>query len=185
MPSTEPTLSTHSSGSSGSAAQPSAKQSDPAAVVVSEKSSPQSGSASGVQGDGKGGDKGGGKGDVKRDSKSGPRRFPSAVQTMHFKAFWVKPVEGKTSDDLVQTVIPKRLLKKAVDRNGLRRVLRESVRARLGVKLAPISSSIPTPRVVLTSAKGFAAQPSRHALKGAWREELDRLMALLLLRLKA
>ena len=177
MPSTEPTLSTHSSGSSGSAAQPSAKQSDSAAVVVSEKSSPQSGGASGVQD--------GDKGDVKRDLKGSTRRFPSAVQTTHFKAFWVKPVEGQTSDDLVQTVIPKRLLKKAVDRNGLRRVLRESVRARLGVKLAPISSSIPTPRVVLTSAKGFAEQPSRHALKGAWREELDRLMALLLLRLKA
>lgn len=151
-----------------------------------------------------------------RPAKGGPRRFPSAVQTAHFKAFWVKPMEGKTSPpDLVQTVIPKRLLKKAVDRNGLRRVLREAVRATLkdavnigtqsgtqpemppekqlekqpeklhdksGVPMA--ARSMPTPRVVLTSARGFAEQVSRHALKSAWRVELDQLLSLLLVRLK-
>lgn len=139
-----------------------------------------------------------------RPAKGGPRRFPSAVQTAHFKAFWVKPVDGKTAPpDLVQTVIPKRLLKKAVDRNGLRRVLREAVRATvkieaqrkalperqpdgqtesLGVRTE--ARQIPTPRVVLTSARGFAEQVSRHALKSAWRLELDQLLSLLAVRLK-
>ncbi len=135
-----------------------------------------------------------------RPSKGGPRRFPSAVQTAHFKAFWVKPVEGQSmTRDLVQTVIPKRLLKKAVDRNGLRRVLRESVRVTL--KDAVIRETqpekqqntsgartearqMPTPRVVLTSARGFAEQASRHALKSAWRVELDQLLSLLAVRLK-
>jgi ribonuclease P protein component len=113
-------------------------------------------------------------------AKGGQRRFPSAVQTAHFKAFWVKPMEGALSEpDLVQTVIPKRLLKKAVDRNGLRRVLREAVRSAFTA-----AGQVPTPRVVLINAKGFAEQPSRSALKGAWREELDRLLALLMLRLK-
>jgi RNase P protein component len=123
------------------------------------------------------------------DPKRSPRRFPSAVQTTHFKAFWVKAAEGVGAEpDLVQTVIPKRLLKKAVDRNGLRRVLREAVRAAFKAgqaRLESVGAERPTARVVLTSAKGFAELPSRHALKGAWREELDRLMALLLLRLKA
>jgi RNase P protein component len=121
--------------------------------------------------------------------KSAPRRFPSAVQTIHFKAFWVKPSDALGAKlEGVQTVIPKRLLKKAVDRNGLRRVLREAVRASFKSakpRLENTLPKLPTPRVVLTSAKGFAEQPSRHALKGVWREELDRLMALLLLRLKA
>jgi RNase P protein component len=143
---------------------------------------------------------------------SSSRRGPSAVQTAHFKAFWVKPVEVKEpvvgraviqspKPDLVQTVIPKRLLKKAVDRNGLRRVLREAMReavrrrgavTRLEVSLenanlARVSGTVlrlPTARVVLTSARGFAEQPSRHALKGAWRTELDQLLSQLFLRLK-
>ena len=115
---------------------------------------------------------------------SGVRRSPSAVQTAHFKAFWVKPVEGKTAEpDLVQTVIPKRLLKKAVDRNGLRRVLREAVRESFRTRVRA-EAFIPTPRVVLTSARGFKEQPSRHALKGAWRVELDQLLSQLSLRLK-
>jgi RNase P protein component len=124
---------------------------------------------------------------------SSSRRGPSAVQTAHFKAFWVKPVEVKEpvvgravmlgpKPDLVQTVIPKRLLKKAVDRNGLRRVLREAVREALRRRGAVVR--LPTPRVVLTSARGFAEQPSRHALKGAWRTELDQLLSQLLMRLK-
>jgi RNase P protein component len=126
-------------------------------------------------------------------SSSSSRRGPSAVQTAHFKAFWVKPVELKEpvvgraviqspKPDLVQTVIPKRLLKKAVDRNGLRRVLREAVREALRRRGAVVR--LPTPRVVLTSARGFAEQPSRHALKGAWRTELDQLLSQLLMRLK-
>jgi RNase P protein component len=115
---------------------------------------------------------------------SGARRSPSAVQTAHFKAFWVKPVEGKSCEpDLVQTVIPKRLLKKAVDRNGLRRVLREAVRESVRLR-ALADTRQPTPRVVLTSARGFKEQASRHALKGAWRVELDQLLSLLSLRLK-
>jgi RNase P protein component len=125
---------------------------------------------------------------------SSSRRGPSAVQTAHFKAFWVKPVELKEpvvgsavlqspKPDLVQTVIPKRLLKKAVDRNGLRRVLREAVREALRRRGTVVR--LPTPRVVLTSARGFAEQPSRHALKGAWRSELDQLLSQLLMRLKA
>jgi RNase P protein component len=176
MPSTDSSLTTQLTGSSGSTAKPS----DSMASLA-------------------------------RPAKGGPRRFPSAVQTAHFKAFWVKPVGGKTSSaDLVQTVIPKRLLKKAVDRNGLRRVLREAVRAM--VKAAqqqvvreaeretqretqqeaqrdlpgarPEARPAPTPRVVLTSARGFAEQASRHALKSAWRQELDQLMSLLAARLK-
>jgi ribonuclease P protein component len=170
MPSTEPTLTTQSSGSLGSAEKPferpSATQSDSAGLGARVKSSEDCASKNIA------------KSSAVSGKTGGPRRFPGAVQTTHFKAFWVKPVEGKTSaPDLVQTVIPKRLLKKAVDRNGLRRVLREAVRVKL-------KGPAPTPRVVLVSAKGFSEEASRHALKGAWREELDRLLALLLLRLK-
>jgi Ribonuclease P len=169
MPSTEPTLSTLPISALG--------PTEPPSVVTAKKAVSAAG------------------------AKGGQRRFPSAVQTAHFKAFWVKPLEGQLSEpDLVQTVIPKRLLKKAVDRNGLRRVLREAVRSALNAAkpkieilgadalsaVAPVPTpQVPTPRVVLINAKGFAEQASRHALKGAWREELDRLMALLLLRLKA
>lgn len=169
MPSTDPSLTTQTTGSPGSIAKPSDS-------VVSSA----------------------------RPAKGGPRRFPSAVQTAHFKAFWVKPVDGKSAPpDLVQTVIPKRLLKKAVDRNGLRRVLREAVRATVKIeaqrKVLPErqpdeqtetldvhteARQRPTPRVVLTSARGFAEQVSRHALKSAWRLELDQLLSLLAVRLK-
>ncbi len=121
---------------------------------------------------------------VSKRPMSGSRRTPSAVQTAHFKAFWVKPVEGQTSEpDLVQTVIPKRLLKKAVDRNGLRRVLREAVRETFRWRVLTDTRQ-PTPRVVLTSARGFKEQASRRALKGAWRVELDQLLLLLSVRLK-
>jgi hypothetical protein len=164
MPSTEPTLSTLPISSLG--------PTEPPSVVTAKKAVSAAG------------------------AKGGQRRFPSAVQTAHFKAFWVKTSEGQLSEpDLVQTVIPKRLLKKAVDRNGLRRVLREAVRSALkaakpkveilGADALSAVAPTPTPRVVLINAKGFAEEASRHALKVAWREELDRLMALLLLRLKA
>jgi Ribonuclease P len=169
MPSTDPSLTTQATGSPGSIAKPSDSVASSA-----------------------------------RPAKGGPRRFPSAVQTAHFKAFWVKPVDGKTAPpDLVQTVIPKRLLKKAVDRNGLRRVLREAVRATLKDAVTTGTQpetkpemqqdtsgartdarQMPTPRVVLTSARGFAEQVSRHALKSAWRVELDQLLSLLVVRLK-
>jgi RNase P protein component len=90
--------------------------------------------------------------------------------------------------DLVQTVIPKRLLKKAVDRNGLRRIIREAVRSRReawGQALLATSRVCPTPRVVLTTSKSFAQLPSRRELKLQWREELNRLLNLLETKLRS
>lgn len=81
------------------------------------------------------------------------------MQSPHFKAFRI-PVEG------LQTVLPKRVLKKAVDRNGLRRIIRESARA----------CHVSAVRVVLTNNRGFDGCPSRRALKLAWRAELDAVL---------
>ena len=86
-----------------------------------------------------------------------------SVQSAHFKAF---RVEQKSSEAVLQTVLPKRILKKAVDRNGLRRIIRESARA---CELSGI-------RVVLLQGRGFKECPSRKALKAEWRRELDGLL---------
>ena len=76
----------------------------------------------------------------------------------------------------LQTVIPKRLLKKAVDRNGLRRVMREATRGCPGLGEYAQDQDLSALRMTLLSAKGFSGEPSRKALKHAWRDELDRLL---------
>ena len=100
--------------------------------------------------------------DQKPDQKGSPRK--RSVQSAHFKAF---RVDQRSSQAVLQTVLPKRILKKAVDRNGLRRIIRESARA----------CEISGIRVVLLQGRGFKECPSRKALKTSWREELDGLLA--------
>ncbi len=95
-----------------------------------------------------------------------------SVQSVHFKAFRIEQSD-------LQTVLPKRILKKAVDRNGLRRIIKESARAceLFGVCAGTTSSAITGARVVLLHGRGFKECASRKALKTEWRQELDGLLA--------
>ena len=76
----------------------------------------------------------------------------------------------------LQTVIPKRLLKKAVDRNGLRRIMREALRAQPRFSVYARAQGLHALRMTLINAKSFKLEPSRHALKLLWRTELDGLL---------
>lgn len=66
--------------------------------------------------------------------------------------------------------VPKRLLKRAVDRNGLRRVAKESWRAQVGTVKQPGYL------LRLTRRPDTLVQMSRKQRKRFWRAELDDLL---------
>jgi RNase P protein component len=80
----------------------------------------------------------------------------------------------------IAIAVPKRLLRRAVDRNAMKRVAREAWRlADWG------ASATPPPRAMLKLRRAEAAWKTmgRSAVKKAWRAEIDALLVQLLRRL--
>lgn len=89
--------------------------------------------------------------------------------------------QGPAHGDRIAVSAPKRQLKRAVDRNALKRVAREAWR------LAPWAAS-GRPQVILLRLRRAEAEwkdMGRAALKKAWRAEIDELLRRLMRRLAA
>lgn len=101
------------------------------------------------------------------------RRTPPVAST-HF-VIARKP--GPTTEDVdaaaLLMAIPKRLLRRAIDRNTVRRIAREAWRGRHGAR-APASG--PVLLRLLRRPAGFENMTQR-ARKRLWRQELDALFA--------
>ena len=103
------------------------------------------------------------------------RRRPS-VASAHFTLTRRAPAPADGADrpagDILLMAVPKRLLKRAVDRNTLRRGAREAWRARPG-------NCRPRAPALLRLARRPADFDSltQRARKRLWREELDELLA--------
>jgi len=79
----------------------------------------------------------------------------------------------------LQFAVPKKLLKRAVDRNAVRRVARESWRAailRAGDSFK-LGTGVHEVRIRLLSRPKSLAELSRPARKRFWRVELDQLLS--------
>lgn len=111
------------------------------------------------------------------------------LSSAHFGLAYALPEAGVQGDppgrasaagQRIAISVPKRLLRRAVDRNAMKRVAREAWRlADWGV------SSTPAPRAMLKLRRAEAAWKTmgRSAVKKAWRAEIDALLAQLLRRL--
>jgi len=113
------------------------------------------------------------------------RRRPDLSST-HFGVSFVAtgdaelPRSGPASLGKLGFSVPKRLLRRAVDRNALKRVAREAWRHARWNTVARPAAMIKLRRV---DAQWKTA--SRSALKKAWRGELDELIRRLVSRLRA
>ncbi|MEZ5652702.1 MAG: ribonuclease P protein component [Burkholderiaceae bacterium] len=106
-----------------------------------------------------------------------PRRSRQALRSEHFELMAVRAEAGSIpggSRPELWMAVPKRLLKRAVDRNALRRVAREHWRQ---LPFSDTDERVPARRYLLRlKARPVAfAQSSRPARKAFWHVELADL----------